>query len=47
MYLGNPDWSANLVEALTNGGITLKEKISQTPGGKDIFGCQKNVFLKS
>ena len=30
------------MEALTSGGITLKENISQTHGGKEVFGC--NVF---
>ena len=34
------------MEALASGGITLKEKTSQTPGEKEIFGCQKNVFFE-
>ena len=37
IYLGSPDRSGQLVQALTSGGITLKENISQTPGEKEIF----------
>ena len=38
IYLASPDWSGQLVEALTSGGITLKENISQAPSRKEVFG---------